>query len=46
MEILFSVLALVISLAKVIFMWLNYRDCKKANSSRDTKNSESQKNTD
>lgn len=43
MEILFSVLALVISLVKVIFIWLNYRDCKKA---KDSRNSESQKNTD
>ena len=33
-------LALVISAVKVIFMWLNYRDCKR---SRDTS---SQKNTD
>jgi len=35
-----SALALVVSVVKIIFMWLNYRDCKK---SRDTL---SQKNTD
>ena len=35
-----SALALVVSVVKIIFMWLNYRDCKKS------KDALSQKNTD
>ena len=35
-----SVFALIVSIVKTIFIWLNYRDCKRG---RDTKN---QKNTD
>jgi len=35
-----SVFALVISLVKAAFMWLNYRDCKRS------RNTEDQKNTD
>jgi hypothetical protein len=35
-----SALALVVSVIKVIIMWLNYRDCKKS------RNALSQKNTD
>ena len=35
-----SVFALIISLVKVTFIWLNYRNCKKS------RNTEKQKNTD
>jgi len=38
-----SALALVVSVAKVIFMWLNYRDCKQIRDNRSQKNTDNDK---
>ena len=40
---LVSALALVVSVVKVIFMWLNYKDCKQIRDSRSQKNTDNDK---